>query len=281
MSSYLSSRAKTDYPLCAPRRDAESLLQWDRGSSGTAPRHKPSNYSTSDAVLPIGEFRQPRSGPLMLLFANSLDGVRGGLVSGIQPAMGGLEGISRVGRTLGTPDAHPNLKEEPLWGQPPPAVRRSAAPLTVQHSCPPSPKKLRWRTGVPARPGSSAGVPPNSPPATPNHVGTAAPGCPAERSSARCSDTSVRHLQKNFGGGRASPPVKVRALACFPNSLPHHEPRRGGRIWKKNRVRAAFSYPPTNRRNPFQKHGKSGVTTPTTNLLKMVFWSCAYVPLAG
>src|SRR5438034_11432936 len=49
----------------------------------------------------------------MLLFANSLDGVRGGLVSGIQPAMGGLEGISRVGRTFGTPDAHPDLKEEP------------------------------------------------------------------------------------------------------------------------------------------------------------------------
>src|SRR5438874_611412 len=86
---------------------------------------------------------------------------------------------------------------------------------------------------------------------------------------------------KKLDGGRASPPVQVRALACFPNSLPHHEPRRGGRIWKKNRVRAAFSYPPTNRRNPFQKHGKSGVTTPTTNLLKMVFWSCAYVPLAG
>ena len=64
-------------------------------------------------MLPIGEFRQLRSGPLMLLFANSLDGVRGGLVSGIQPAMGGLEGISRVGRTLGTPDAHPDLKEEP------------------------------------------------------------------------------------------------------------------------------------------------------------------------
>ena len=167
-----------------------------------------------------------------------------------------------------------------MWGQPPSAVRRSEALLAVQRSCPPL-KKTRWRTGVPARPGSSAGVPPNSSPATPNHVGTAAPGCPAERSSARCSDTSVRHLQKNFGGGRASPPVKVRALACFPNSLPHHEPRRGGRIWKKNRVRAAFSYPPTNRRNPFQKHGKSGVTTPTTNLLKMVFWSCAYVPLAG
>src|SRR6266704_3228152 len=68
---------------------------------------------------------------------NRLDGVRGGLVSGIQPAMGGLEGISRVGRTLGTPDAHPNLKEEPLWGQPSAAVRRSAAPLTVHYSCPP------------------------------------------------------------------------------------------------------------------------------------------------
>ena len=132
-------------------------------------------------MLPIGEFRQPRSGPLMLLFANSLDGVRGGLVSGIQPAMGGLEGISRVGRTLGTPDAHPNLKEEPLWGQPPPAVRRSAAPLTVQHSCPPSPKKLRWRTGVPARPGSSTGVLPNSPPATSNHLRDAGLVRPDER----------------------------------------------------------------------------------------------------
>src|SRR5947208_14641553 len=112
----------------------------------------------------------------MLLFANSLDGVRGGLVSGIQPAMGGLEGISRVGRTLGTPDAHPNLKEEPLWGQPPPAVRRSAAPLTVQHSCPPSPKKLRWRTGVPARQGSSTRVLPKFPPATTNHVEADASG---------------------------------------------------------------------------------------------------------
>src|SRR5437867_2094196 len=120
----------------------------------------------------------------MLLFANSLDGVRGGLVSGIQPAMDGLEGIYRVGRTLGTPDAHPNLKEEPLWGRPPPAVRRSAAPLTVQHSCPPSPKKLRWRTGVPARPGSSTGVLPNSPPATSNHLRDGGLVRPDERSSA-------------------------------------------------------------------------------------------------
>src|SRR5439155_26463035 len=114
-------------------------------------------------------------------------GVRGGLVSGIQPAMGGLEGISRVGRTLGTPDAHPNLKEEPLWGQPPPAVRRSAAPLTVQHSCPPSPKKLRWRKDVPARPGSSTGALPNSAPATSNHLGM-------EASSARMS--AAPHLMR-------------------------------------------------------------------------------------
>src|SRR2546429_94792 len=156
---------------------------------------------------------------------NSLDGVRGGLVSGIQPAMGGLEGISRVGRTFGTPDAHPNLKEEPCRD---------------------------------SRPQLSGGAQLRS-----------------------CSDTPVRYFKNTSSGRRASPPVNVRALACLPNSLPHHEPRRGGRIWKKNRVRAAFSYPPTNRRNPFQKHGKSGVTTPTTNLLKMVFWSCAYVPLAG
>src|SRR6266566_6755201 len=214
MSSYLSSRAKTDYPLCAPRRDAESLLRWDRGSSGTAPRHKPSEYSTSTAVLPIGEFRQPRSGPLMLLFANSLDGVRGGLVSGIQPAMGGLEGISRVGRNLGTPDAHPNLKEEPLWGQPPAAVRRSAAPLTVHYSCPPL-KKTSMEDGRPSPSRFEHWRASKFPLPTTNHVAADAPGCPAEGNSARCSDTSVRQLQKNFGGGRTSPPVQVRALACF------------------------------------------------------------------
>jgi len=49
----------------------------------------------------------------MLLFANSLDGVGGCLVSGLQPGMNGLEDISRVGRILRTPGAHPNLKEEP------------------------------------------------------------------------------------------------------------------------------------------------------------------------
>src|SRR5436190_10652702 len=105
----------------------------------------------------------------MLLFANSLDGVRGGLVSGIQPAMGGLEGISRVGRTLGTPDAHPDLKEEPCGDSRPscPAERSSARCSALLSAI----KKTRWRTGVPARPGSSAGVPPNYLPATSNHLG--------------------------------------------------------------------------------------------------------------
>ena len=190
-------------------------------------------------MLPIGEFRQPRSGPLMLLFANSLDGVRGGLVSGIQPAMGGLEGISRVGRTLGTPDAHPNLKEEPLWGQPPPAVRRSAAPLTVQHSCPPSPKKLRWRTGVPARQGSSTRVLPKFP---------------------------SRHHEPHRGWAPRPP-----SRAQLRNSWDCHPGRA--------RLRSEGSADKSPK--PLQKHGKSGVTTPTTNLLKMVFCNCAYVPLAG
>src|SRR5947208_10397367 len=124
----------------------------------------------------------------MLLFANSLDGVRGGLVSGIQPAMGGLEGISRVGRTLVFP-ARIQFRRRTM-GTAAFGLSRKAHVLARMQI---------------------------SPRATLEHVGTAAVGCPAERSSARCSDTSVRHLQKNFGGGRASPPVKVRALACFPN----------------------------------------------------------------
>ena len=177
-------------------------------------------------MLPIGEFRQPRSGPLMLLFANSLDGVRGGLVSGIQPAMGGLEGISRVGRTLGTPDAHPNLKEEPLWGQPPAAVRRSAAPLTVHYSCPPL-KKLRWRTGVSARQGSSTGALPNSPHAIPNHVG----GVSSARTSAAPQLMGL--------SSRTS-------LICALRNLDAHP------IWKKNHVRAVLNCPPTNRRSLFK-----------------------------
>src|SRR5438552_12729011 len=142
MSSYLSSRAKTDYPLCAPRRDAESLLRWDRGSSGTAPRHKPSEYSTSAAVLPIGEFRQPRSGPLMLLFANSLDGVGGCLVSGLQPPR--RDGVVSC------------LAERS-------STRCSALMSAIS-------KIFRWRTGVPARQDSSTRVLPKFPLPTTNHV---------------------------------------------------------------------------------------------------------------
>src|SRR5947208_14641552 len=112
-------------------------------------------------------------------------------------------------------------------------------------------------------------------------VGTAAPSCPAERSSAHCSALlSAISKKTSVEDGRPRPSRFEHSRASQIPSR-HHEPRRGGRIWKKNRVRAAFSYPPTNRRSRFQKHGKSGVTTPTTNLLKMVFWSCAYVPLAG
>ncbi len=180
-------------------------------------------------MLPIGEFRQPRSGPLMLLFANSLDGVRGCLVSGFSPL--GATGWS--------------------------AVWRSEAPLAVQHSCPPFPKY--------------------------------------------------------FDGGRASPPVKIRALACFPNSLlattnhigvgrlvrpaerssathgivipnePHLRTEESGRAsnLEEEPCQSSPQLSADKSPKPLQKHGKSGVTTPTTNLLKMVFCSCAYVPLAG
>ena len=202
----------------------------------------------------------------MLLFANSLDGVRGGLVSG----------FSRHERPgghspCGTDTAHSRrasqFERRTMWGQPPSAVRRSEALLAVQRSCPPFPK--------------------------------------------------------NFDGGRASPPVKIRALACFPNSLlattnhigvgrrlvrpaerssathgiviPDERvcevrdlERRAKRPQAHKSARSAriqFGQQPSaarhSRRSRFQKHGKSGVTTPTTNLLKMVFWSCAYVPLAG
>src|SRR5438309_444709 len=95
---------------------------------------------------------------------NSLDGVRGGLVSGIQPVMGGLEGISRVGRTFGTPDAHPNLKEEPCRDSRPRLSGGAQLRSLFGHFCPPSPKKLRRRTGVPARQGSSTRVLPKFPP---------------------------------------------------------------------------------------------------------------------
>src|SRR5438132_4503143 len=67
---------------------------------------------------------------------NSLDGVRGCLVSG----------FSRHERPgghspCGTDTAHSRrasqFERRTMWGQPPPAVRRSAALLAVQRSCPP------------------------------------------------------------------------------------------------------------------------------------------------
>ena len=92
-------------------------------------------------MLPIGEFRQPRSGPLMLLLANSLDGVGGCLVSGLQPPR--RDGVVSC-----------------------PAERSSA--LCSAHSVS---KSFRWRTSVHARQGSNTGALPNSPHAIPNHVG--------------------------------------------------------------------------------------------------------------
>src|SRR5438128_4742611 len=107
---------------------------------------------------------------------NSLDGVRGCLVSGFSrhERLGGHS-------PCGTDTAHsrraPRFERRTMWGQPPPAVRRSAALLAVQRSCPPL-KKLDG--GRASRPGSSTGVLPNSPPATSNHLGM-------EASSARTS----------------------------------------------------------------------------------------------
>ena len=106
---------------------------------------------------------------------NSLDGVRGCLVSG----------FSRHERPgghspCGTDTAHSRrasqFERRTMWGQPPSAERSSARCSALLSAI----KKTRWRTGVPARPGSSAGVPPNYLPATSNHLGM-------EASSARMS----------------------------------------------------------------------------------------------
>src|SRR5437016_13932100 len=167
-----------------------------------------------------------------------------------------------------------------MWGQPPSAVRRSEALLAVQRSCPPLKKLDGGRASPPVQVRALACFQiPLPPPRT-----TWGQPPPAVRRSA--APLAVRTLlpaiskKTSVEDGRPRPSRFEHSRASQIPSR-HHEPRRGGRIWKKNRVRAAFSYPPTNRRSRFQKHGKSGVTTPTTNLLKMVFWSCAYVPLAG
>ena len=93
-------------------------------------------------MLPIGEFRQPRSGPLMLLFANSLDGVGGCLVSGLQPPR--RDGVVSC------------LAERS-------STRCSALMSAIS-------KIFRWRTGVPARQDSSTRVLPKFPLPTTNHV---------------------------------------------------------------------------------------------------------------
>src|SRR5271168_3641074 len=96
-----------------------------------------------------------------------------------------------------------------MWGQAPPPVQRSKAPLKNQRtvyssnsgSCGDrrprlsSGAKLRSRTSEP------------STPATPAHVGTGAPACPAEQSSAQ--EPANRRLQRlRLMWGQAPPPVQ-------------------------------------------------------------------------
>ena len=172
----------------------------------------------------------------MLLLANSLDGVRGCLVSG----------FSRHERPgghspCGTDTAHsrraPQFERRTMWGQPPPAVRRSAALLAVQRSCPPL--KNSMEDGRPR---------------------------PPRFEHWRASKLPSRHFKPPRDGGLVRRGERSSAThgIVIPNE-PHL------------RTEESADKSP----KPLQKHGKSGVTTPTTNLLKMVFWSCAYVPLAG
>ncbi len=182
--------------------------------------------------------------------------------------MNGLEDIPRVGRTLARRASQ--FERRTMWGQPPSAVR----PLTVQHSCPPL-KKTSMEDGRPR---------------------------PSRFERWRASKFLSRHPEpRGDSRPRLSGGAQLRNsfMHCHPAraSLRSEGSRRAVRkprafcearsdtfgahsIWKKNHVRAALSCPPKSPK-PLQKHGKSGVTTPTTNLLKMVFCSCAYVPLAG
>src|SRR5437870_12324776 len=171
----------------------------------------------------------------MLLLANSLDGVGGCLVSGLQPGMNGLEDISRVGRILRTPGAHPNLKEEPCGD----SRRRLSGGAKLRSLF----STLRFQ---------------------------------------KFSMEDERPRPSRFEYWRAS---------NFPSR--HPEPRRGRLVRPDERSSATHGIVIPNEPHlrteesadkspkPLQKHGKSGVTTPTTNLLKMVFCNCAYVPLAG
>jgi len=170
-------------------------------------------------VLPIGEFRQLRSGPLMLLFANSLDGVRGWF-SFRDPARHGRPGGDfPCGADTRHSRRAPQFERRTIVGTAAPscpAERRSAHCSALLSAIKKNFDGGRASQPVKVRALARFQIP--SPHHEPRSGGRL--GCPAERSSARCSDTSVRHLQKNFGGGRASPPVQVQALACFQIPLP-------------------------------------------------------------
>src|SRR5206468_11197477 len=109
----------------------------------------------------------------------------------------------------------------------------------------------------------------------------------------RASKSPSRHFKPPRDGGLVRPDERSSAThgivipderVCEVRDLERrakrpqaHKSARSARIQFGQQPSAARH----SRRSRFQKHGKSGVTTPTTNLLKMVFWSCAYVPLAG
>src|SRR5215472_2820825 len=65
-----------------PQKGADVFLKrWDRKVSGTAPRHKLTEYSTFPAACLSVSCVSSSPDPLMLLPANTLDGIRGSLVS--------------------------------------------------------------------------------------------------------------------------------------------------------------------------------------------------------
>ncbi len=176
--------------------------------------------------------------------------------------MNGLEDIPRVGRILRTPGAHPNLKEEPcgdsrrrLSGGA--KLRSLFSTLRFQKFSMederPRPSRFEyWRASK---------FPSRHPEPRRGRLVR-----PDERSSAThgivIPDERV---------------CEVRDLERRAKRPQAHKSARSARIQFGQQPSAARH----SRRSRFQKHGKSGVTTPTTNLLKMVFWSCAYVPLAG
>ena len=189
----------------------------------------------------------------MLLFANSLDGVGGCLVSGLQPGMNGLEDISRVGRILRTPGAHPNLKEEPCGD----SRRRLSGGAKLRSLF--STLRFQKFSMEDERPR------------------------PSRFEYWRASKFPSRHPEPRRGR-LVRPDERSSAThgIVIPNE-PHLRTEESGRAsnLEEEPCQSSPQLSSDKSPKPLQKHGKSGVTTPTTNLLKMVFWSCAYVPLAG